>query len=126
MPRSSQALAAAALAAALLAPAARAQETQLLWGDTHLHTSFSPDADIFGNRTANPDDAYRFAKGLPMVHPYHRARIQLERPLDFLVVADHAEMLGVPYKLFGGDPQLAATPTGKRWRATSRPSSRSS
>ena len=94
---------------------AAAQETQLLWGDTHLHTSFSPDAYIFGNRTANPDDAYRFAKGLPMVHPYHKARIQLERPLDFLVVSDHAEMLGVPYKLFGGDAALAATETGKRW-----------
>ena len=50
-----------------------------------------------------------------MVHPYHKARIQLDRALDFLVVSDHAEMLGVPYKLFGGDPALAATPTGQRW-----------
>jgi hypothetical protein len=98
-----------------LTATASAQQTQLLWGDTHLHTSFSPDAYIFGNRSASPDDAYRFAKGLPIVHPYHKARIQLERPLDFLVVSDHAEMLGVPYKLFGGDSALAATSTGKRW-----------
>ena len=28
-----------------------------------------------------------------MVHPYTRARVQLETPLDFLVVADHAEGL---------------------------------
>jgi hypothetical protein len=105
------------LAALALAIESSAQQTQLLWGDTHLHTSFSPDAYIFGNRSAGPDDAYRFAKGLPMVHPYHKARIQLERPLDFLVVSDHAEMLGVPYKLFGGDPALAATETGKRWLA---------
>jgi hypothetical protein len=102
-------------AALALTATASAQQTQLLWGDTHLHTSFSPDAYVFGNRSANPDDAYRFAKGLPMVHPYHKARIQLDRPLDFLVVSDHAEMLGVPYKLFGGDPALAATSTGKRW-----------
>jgi hypothetical protein len=107
--------AALCLAVFALAAPGFSQQTQLLWGDTHLHTSFSPDAYIFGNRSANPDDAYRFAKGLPMVHPYHKARIQLDRALDFLVVSDHAEMLGVPYKLFGGDPALAATPTGQRW-----------
>jgi hypothetical protein len=108
-------IAALTFAALGLVASASAQQTQLLWGDTHLHTSFSPDAYIFGNRSANPDDAYRFAKGLPMVHPYHKARIRLERPLDFLVVSDHAEMLGVPYKLFGGDPALGATETGKHW-----------
>ncbi len=95
--------------------AAQAQETQLFWGDTHLHTSFSPDAYFMENRTADPDTAYRFAKGLPVVHPYHRARIQIETPLDFLVVADHAEMMGVPYKLFLGEKSLTETPTGKRF-----------
>jgi hypothetical protein len=93
---------------------AAGEPTQLFWGDTHLHTSFSPDAYFFGNRTAGPDDAYRYAKGGPIVHPYHRARIRIETPLDFLVVADHAEMMGVPYKLFQGDPALAETETGKR------------
>ncbi|MHC4607782.1 MAG: DUF3604 domain-containing protein, partial [Planctomycetota bacterium] len=42
-----------------------------------------------------PDTAYRYAKGLPVIHPGHRARVQIETPLDFLVVADHAEYLGV-------------------------------
>jgi len=88
-------------------------ERDLYWGDTHLHTSYSPDAYFLGNRTADPDTAYRFAKGLPIIHPYNRARIQLETPLDFLVVADHAEMLGVPFKLFEGDPRLTNTETGK-------------
>ena len=45
--------------------------------------------------TADPDTAYRYAKGLPVIHPYHRARVQIRTPLDFLVVADHAEYLGV-------------------------------
>jgi hypothetical protein len=68
---------------------------QLLWGDTHLHTNNSFDAFLNRNMSASPDTAYRYAKGLPVIHPYHRARIQIRTPLDFLVVADHAEYLGV-------------------------------
>jgi len=76
------------------------EERQLLWGDTHLHTSYSFDAFLNGNRSADPDTAYRWAKGLPVIHPYHRARVQVDTPLDFLVVADHAEYLGVIRKLY--------------------------
>jgi hypothetical protein len=68
---------------------------QLLWGDTHLHTNRSMDAFTVGNLTADPATAYRYAQGLPVIHPYHRARIQIETPLDFLVVSDHAEYMGV-------------------------------
>jgi hypothetical protein len=32
---------------------------------------------------------------MSVIHPYHRARIEIETPLDFLVVSDHAEFLGV-------------------------------
>lgn len=71
-----------------------AQERQLLWGDTHLHTTYSSDAFANNNLTATPDTAYRFAKGEPVLHPYNNMRVQLERPLDFLVVSDHAEFLG--------------------------------
>ena len=67
---------------------------QLLWGDTHLHTSYSFDAFLNNNLTADPDTAYRFAKGEPVIHPYNRARVQLAKPLDFLVVSDHAEFIG--------------------------------
>jgi hypothetical protein len=90
-------------------------ETQLLWGDTHLHTAFSPDAYFLANRTADPHSAYRFAKGLPIVSARTGARVQIDTPLDFLVVSDHAEMMGVPYRLFKGDPALVATETGKRY-----------
>jgi hypothetical protein len=88
---------------------------KVLWGDTHLHTSYSPDAYLMQNRTADPDTAYRYAKGLPVVHPYHRARIQIGTPLDFLVVSDHGEYMGVLPSLFKGDPMLAETKLGKKY-----------
>ena len=44
--------------------------------------------------SVSPDDAYRFALGEPVAHPYSGVRVQLTTPLDFLVVTDHAEFLG--------------------------------
>ncbi len=78
---------------ALLAPVAWAQK-KLLWGDTHLHTSYSADSYLDGNFTVDPETAYRYAQGQPVIHPFHHARVQIETPLDFLVVSDHAEFLG--------------------------------
>lgn len=78
---------------ALVAPVVVAQK-QLLWGDTHLHTSYSADSYLDGNFTVDPETAYRYAQGQPVVHPFHHARVQIETPLDFLVVSDHAEFLG--------------------------------
>jgi hypothetical protein len=69
------------------------EPNRLLWGDTHVHTSDSADADLRGKPAADPNTAYRWAKGLPVVDPYTRAKVQLQTPLDFLVVADHAEGL---------------------------------
>lgn len=93
----------------------RSEPTQVYWGDTHLHTSYSPDAYFFGNTSADPDTAYRYAKGLPVHHPYHKARIQIGTPLDFVVIADHAEMMAVPLRLFQGDERLTNTASGKRF-----------
>ncbi|MEH6606462.1 MAG: DUF3604 domain-containing protein, partial [Pseudomonadales bacterium] len=71
------------------------EDMQLLWGDTHVHTSYSPDSYLSQNFSADPDTAFRFARGLPVIHPSTRTRVQLDTPLDFLVVADHAESYGV-------------------------------
>jgi len=93
-------------------------ETQLYWGDTHLHTSYSFDAFMNGNKSADPDTAYRWAKGQPVIHPYNRARVQLDRPLDFLVVADHAELLGVIRQIHFDQaelPEMGLWDSIKRW-----------
>ena len=86
--------AAVGILSALLVTQAWATEKQILWGDTHLHTNRSFDAFTNRNFSVGPDEAYRFARGLPVEHPGHKARVQLETPLDFLVVSDHAEFLG--------------------------------
>lgn len=65
----------------------------LYWGDTHLHTSVSGDAGLLGTYL-DPEDAYRFARG-EEVTTNTGQRAKLVRPLDFLVVADHAENLGM-------------------------------
>lgn len=71
------------------------KERQLLWGDTHLHSSYSFDAYLNQNKSADPDTSYRWAKGQWVTHPYTKARIRINTPLDFLVVSDHAELMGV-------------------------------
>lgn len=109
------------LVAALMAPSAVANDgKQLLWGDTHLHTSYSFDAFLNSNLSADPDVAYRWAKGEPVIHPYNRARVQIETPLDFLVVSDHAEFLGGLREIyFNGinDPDAGVLASLRNWYA---------
>ena len=63
------------------------------FGDLHVHTKYSFDAYIFGTK-ASPDDAYRFAKGDSIKHPLGYD-MQLEDPLDFYAITDHAAWLGM-------------------------------
>ena len=93
---------------------------EVYFGDTHLHTSYSFDAFLNRNQSADPDTAYRWAKGLPVIHPYHRARVQIDTPLDFLVVADHAELMGVMRAIYNDEAELGELgwiDSVKRWIA---------
>ena len=87
--------------------------TRVYWGDTHLHTALSMDAGAFGARLT-PRDAYRFARGEELTSSTG-LQVKLSRPLDFLVVADHSDNMGFFPRLFSGDPEFLADPTGKRW-----------
>jgi len=87
--------------------------TRVFWGDTHLHTALSADSTVFG-ATVGVEDAYRFARG-EEVRASAGQRVRLSRPLDFLVVADHAEGLGTIVELFKGNSLLMKDPTLKRW-----------
>ena len=84
-----------------------------LFGDTHLHTSQSFDAVPFGTNIG-PEQAYRFARG-EEVTSSTGVRGRLSRPLDFLVVADHAESLGVMGAVKDGLPELMADPMVRGW-----------
>ncbi len=93
--------------------AGRNYPTRVLWGDTHLHTANSLDAAAFGN-SLGPEPAYRFARGEEVVSSSGQA-VRLSRPLDFLVVADHAEGLGSVLELKKGNPNLMSDPALRRW-----------
>jgi len=92
--------------------AGRNYPTRVLWGDTHLHTAISVDAGTMCR--VGQEDAFRFARGEEIATTYG-LRAKLSRPLDFLVIADHAEMYGLMPQLLSGDPEILATPIGKKW-----------
>ena len=83
------------------------------WGDTHVHTKLSIDGYSAGNKLLGPEEAYRFAKGQP-VTAHNGMNAQLHRPLDFIVVADHAANMGLLAGLEGADPILLSTISGKQ------------
>mgnify|MGYP001825195711 FL=1 len=86
--------------------------TKVLWGDQHLHTQISVDAGTMCR--LGQEDAYRFARG-EEVTATTGVRAKLGRPLDWLVISDHAEMYGLMPKLLSGDPNVLANKQGKRW-----------
>ena len=86
--------------------------TRVLWGDTHLHTAISVDAGTMCR--VGQEDAFRFARG-EEITTTHGLRARLSRPLDFLVISDHAEMYGLMPQLLSGDPEILATEKGRKW-----------
>ncbi len=88
--------------------------TRVFWGDTHLHTAVSVDAGTMCR--IGQEDAFRFARG-EEITTTHGLRAKLSRPLDFLVISDHAEMYGLMPQLLSGDQQILSTEVGRKWYA---------
>ncbi|MEQ9450096.1 MAG: DUF3604 domain-containing protein [Pseudomonadales bacterium] len=98
---------------------------QALFGDLHVHTSFSFDAAA-NSTGATPSDAYRYARGgeIPFFplddegKPVGRAKIDV--PLDFLGVTDHGEFLGERALCRTAGSPVYETPFCENYRANER------
>ena len=86
--------------------------TRVLWGDTHLHTSWSVDAGFLG-ATLGPEGAYLASMGRAVMAK-SGFQFKLIRPLDFVVVADHAESFGLLDFIARSDPLILGDPLGKQ------------
>ncbi len=85
----------------------------MYWGDTHLHTALSLDAGLFGN-TLGHEEAYRFARG-EEVTSATGLPVKLSRPLDWLVITDHSDMMGFAPDVQRGAPNVLAEAKGREW-----------
>jgi hypothetical protein len=93
--------------------AQRSFPSRVYWGDTHLHTGLSADAGLFGN-TIGHEGAYRFARG-EEIKSSTGLPVKLSRPLDWLVIADHSDLMGLAMDIQRGAPNVMAVPKGKEW-----------
>lgn len=88
---------------------------KLLWGDLHVHSNLSFDAYSFGNHTLSPEEAFSFARGKSVLSS-GGLQAKLKDPLDFLMVSDHAEYMGVIRELVEGNERLLDASFAQRWR----------
>ena len=84
-----------------------------LWGDQHLHTSWSVDAGVAG-ATLGPEEAVRFARGEEITAGSGQP-VKLSRPLDWVVITDHSDAIGIIAELRAGNAEMMADPVLKRW-----------
>ena len=91
----------------------RSFPSNIYWGETHVHTGLSLDAGLFGNILGHAD-AYRFARG-EQITSSTGLPVKLGRPLDWLVITDHSDMMGIATDIQKGTPNILAVPKGKEW-----------
>ena len=85
------------------------------FGNLHIHTSWSNDAYNMDVRST-PDDSYLYGKGEP-VRIQSGAMVQLERPLDFMGVTEHAEYQGIMARLQNPNNPLYNNPYAIKLRS---------
>ena len=84
-----------------------------LFGDQHVHTSWSGDAGM-GGTTLGPEEALRFARGEEVVSTSGQP-VRLSRPLDWIAVTDHSDGMGTIAMIRDGNAEMMTDPTLKRW-----------
>jgi hypothetical protein len=89
------------------------QANNVYWGDSHLHTALSLDAGLFGN-TLGPDEAFRFARGEELTSATGLP-VKLARPLDWMILTDHTDLMGIAADIQSGTPNILAVEKGKEW-----------
>ena len=99
----------AAEAASARAPSGR----KAYFGAVHVHTSISFDAFTLGTRTM-PEDAYRWARGEAIEPGMNGVKNQVQTPLDFYMVSEHSEMLGVFQEMQRPGTAASKLPIAKR------------
>ncbi len=93
--------------------AGRSFPTRPLWGEIHLHTSWSGDA-VAGGTRIGPDEALQYAKGAQITSSTG-VDVKLSRPYDYMMVADHSDALNIFNGILEGDPTLMTDPQLKEW-----------
>ena len=93
--------------------AQRSFPSNVYWGESHLHTGVSLDAGLFGCVLGH-EDAYRFARG-EQIKSSTGQPVKLGRPLDWIVITDHSDMMGIAFDIQSGTANILAVPKGKEW-----------
>ena len=89
---------------------------RVLFGDMHIHSNLSPDAGLLGT-SLSAEDVFRAARGETVMSNTGQP-FRLVRPLDFLVLTDHAEAMGLAPLMREGSPVLLASERGHAlWEA---------
>lgn len=89
-----------------------AYPTRAYFGDTHVHSGWSGDAGLDG-AILSPEDAFRFARG-EEVKSNTGQMAKLKRPLDWIVITDHSDGMGVINEIRTGNPEMISDPFIKR------------
>jgi hypothetical protein len=106
-------VAAFAIGSVALAQGSDPAKREALFGDLHLHTSFSFDAWALMGTKITPDDAYNFAEGKTITYLGKQVH-RVDPPLDFLAVTDHSEYLGVMRQLDDPNSAFSQSEPGKK------------
>jgi hypothetical protein len=83
------------------------------FGDTHIHSTLSADASLWGS-TKTPEDIYAFSRGEGVISA-KGWNAKLIRPLDFVAIADHSDAYGFYDLIAEGSDYIVAEPQGARW-----------